>query len=586
MFGLEFKTLCNYFTNLEETTKRNDMIRILAELFQKSDEDEIDSICYFLVGAITADYKDIKLGMGEEMTKSSISLALEIGEEEVNTKFQELGDLGDLTEEVEHEPEKKFTDFFEVDTLTVEKVHEGLLKIANTSGENSQEVMKKTLAALLSVADPCSRKYIIRLVLGQMRLGIGDMTVLDGLAAAFLGSKDERPPLEHAYNVSSDIGYVAKILAKSGPDGIKRIRVAINRPLRPQLAQRVDTLTEVREKIDSETISVEEKYDGERIQAHKDGEKVRLFSRRLNEITHQFPEIVESVSKHVKADSAILDGEAVAYDFNENEYFPFQKIMNRRRKYDIEEYAEKIPVKYMVFDLIYNNGRSYLRKNYIERTEEMLGILGEHDYISPTGRMLTDNLDEIDEYFQDCIKRGLEGVICKSTSTDSYYRAGAREWSWIKWKPSYASELSDTLDLVVVGSYAGKGKRAGTYGSLLCASYNPDEDIYETVCKLGTGFTDEQLAELPEILSDAEIDKKPARLKTTDDVEPDTWFTPKYVLEVKGSELTESPVHTCNWDPDKERGLGLRFPRFVRWRPDKSPDQATTTSEIVQMKEG
>jgi DNA ligase-1 len=258
--------------------------------------------------------------------------------------------------------------------------------------------------------------------------------------------------------------------------------------------------------------------------------------------------------------------------------------MNRRRKYEVEEYAERIPVKYMVFDLIYLNGSSYLRKNYTERTKKLHQIVCEDDCISPTNRILTDNIDEIDEYFQDCINRGLEGVICKSTSPDSYYRAGAREWSWIKWKPSYASELSDTLDLVVVGSYSGKGKRAGTYGSLLCASYNNEDDIYETVCKLGTGFTDKQLEELPEKLSDAEVDKKPARLRATDDVEPDHWFIPKHVLEVKGSELTESPVHTCNWDPEKDRGLGLRFPRFVRWRPDKSAEQATTTSEIIKMK--
>ncbi len=438
---------------------------------------------------------------------------------------------------------------------------------------------------MLSFANPYSRKYLIRLVLGQMRLGVGDMTVLDALAASFLGSKDKRLPLEHAYNVSSDIGYVTKILAKSGLDGVKRIRVTINRPLRPQQAQRVDALSEIREKIDSEKISVEEKYDGERVQAHKDRENVRLYSRRLNEVTHQFPEIVKNVRKYVKADSAILDGEAVAYDFSEDEYHPFQKIMNRRRKYDVEEYAEKIPVKYMVFDLIYLNGSSYLRKNYTERTKKLHQIVNEHDYISPTNRILTDSIDEIDEYFQNCINRGLEGVICKSTSPNSYYRAGAREWSWIKWKPSYASELSDTLDLVVVGSYSGKGKRAGTYGSLLCASYNHEDDTYETVCKLGTGFTDKQLEKLPEKLSDAEVDRKPARLRATYNVEPDHWFIPKYVLEVKGSELTVSPVHTCNWDPEKERGLGLRFPRFILWRPDKSVEQVTTTSEIVKMKE-
>ena len=280
-----------------------------------------------------------------------------------------------------------------------------------------------------------------------------------------------------------------------------------------------------------------------------------------------------------------MDGEAVAYDFDEKEYRPFQKIMNRRRKYDVEEYTKKIPVKYMVFDLVYINGNSYLRKNYPERTKKLREVLGHHDYIDTAGRIISDNIDEIDEYFQDCINRGLEGVICKSTGQNSIYNAGAREWSWIKWKPSYASELSDTLDLVVVGSYAGKGKRAGTYGSLLCACYNHEKDVFETICKLGTGFTDKQLEELPDRLSDAMVDRKPARLHTTKEVEPEHWFTPKYVLEVKGSELTESPVHSCNWDSDTERGLGLRFPRFMRWRPDKSADQATTTSEIITMKD-
>jgi DNA ligase-1 len=192
-------------------------------------------------------------------------------------------------------------------------------------------------------------------------------------------------------------------------------------------------------------------------------------------------------------------------------------------------------------------------------------------------------LDGINEFFQDCIDRGLEGVVCKSCADDSYYRAGAREWIWIKWKESYASELADTLDLVVVGAYAGKGKRGGTYGALLCAAYNHDEDKFQTFCKVGTGFSDAQLERLPEKLRDTKKPKSSATVVVTREMQPDYWFTPKYVLEVRGSDITESPVHTCNWNEREKRGLALRFPRFERWRPEKASEQATTVKEIVSM---
>jgi len=582
---LLFEKLCEYFERLESTQSRNKMISILAELFEEATVDNIDKICYFLAGDIAAGYKDINLGMGDEMTKTSLSMATDLEESEIEEKLREIGDLGDVAAQISLEKHSRYEDVFNFEELTVDTVHEGLTKIASTSGENSQEIMKKTMASLLARGGPNSRRYIIRLSLGKMRLGVGNMTILDGLAAGFLGSKDERPPLEHAFNVSSDIGYVGKILAKSGLDGVKRIRTAINRPVRPQLAQRVDKLSQIREKIDSKEISAEEKYDGERIQAHKNDDEVRLFSRRLNEVTHQFPEIVENVREKVEAESAIIDGEAVAYDFEAREYYPFQKVMQRRRKYDVDEYAKKIPVKYMVFDLLYINGSSIMMETYPDRTEKLHQIVPEGKYIAPTGRILTEELDRIDEYFQSCIEKGLEGVICKSTADDSSYHAGAREWSWIKWKPSYASDLSDTLDLVVVGAYAGKGKRGGTYGALLCASYNQEDDVYETVTKLGTGFTDKQLAELPEKLGDVLVDKRPARVEATNDVEPDYWFIPKYVLEVRGSEITNSPVHKCAWKPEEERGLAVRFPRFERWRPDRAAEQATTTEEIILMSE-
>jgi DNA ligase-1 len=409
------------------------------------------------------------------------------------------------------------------------------------------------------------------------------MTILDGLETALLVYKKTRPDLEHAFNLCSDIGYVAKTVAISGLKGIHRIRIAINRPIRPMLAQRVDKMSEIREKITSDMIAVEEKYDGERIQTHIDGNKVKLFSRRLSDVTDQFPEIVNHVLSAFNEESTVLDGEVVAFDYQEKRYRPFQQLMQRRRKYQVSEYTEKIPVKYQIFDLLFLNGHSFLRRNYPERRKQLEKTITETKFVGLAGRKISSDLDEIDDFFQSCIDRGLEGIICKSCTSDSYYRAGAREWSWIKWKPEYASDLTDTLDLVVVGAYSGKGKRAGTYGAILCAVYNHEEDVFQTLCKLGTGFTDQQLAELPNKLEDAQSDSRPARVQVSDQIEPDYWFVPKYVLEVKGSEISESPIHTANWNSEKKRGLSLRFPRFQRWRPEKSQDQATTVEEIIQM---
>ncbi len=568
---------------LEKTASQNEMIRILAQVFNQSTEEEIDKICYYLVGQIYPSYKHVTLGMGEKMVQTAIALAGGKTKEVVEKKTREIGDLGEVASQLVKPRKNKFDEYLQVEgELTVADVHRGLEKIATTSGTGSQEVKIKTLASMMLEAENIERKYLTRLVTGTMRLGVGDMTVLDGLAVAFLGSKEKRPTLEHAYNLSSDIGQVAQVLLTQGVAGIKEIEVTVNRPLKPMLAQRVSRLSEIKEKIDSEVIAVEEKYDGERIQVHKQGETVTLFSRRLTDITGQFPEVVENVRNHVDVETAILDGEAVAYNFEEEEFYPFQKLMHRRRKYEVEEYAEEFPVRYMVFDVLYVNGRSLIRESYPKRREELEKLLENHKYIALTRRIVSTNLEEIDEYFQRCLERGAEGIICKSCSGSSYYEAGARGWSWIKWKKEYASELSDTFDLVVVGGYAGRGKRSGTYGSLLCAAYNHEKDVFQTVCKLGTGFTDEQLETLPKKFQDLIVEEKPARVEVTDEAKPDYWFVPKFVVEILGSEITKSPVHTCAQEI-AGNGLSLRFPRLQRWRPEKGPEQATTAKEVLQM---
>ncbi|MDD1675885.1 MAG: ATP-dependent DNA ligase, partial [Methanomicrobiales archaeon] len=313
------------------------------------------------------------------------------------------------------------------------------------------------------------------------------------------------------------------------------------------------------------------------------GDTVQLFSRRLTDVTLQFPDIVREVKEHVDAPSAILDGEAVAYDPKNRTYYPFQRLMQRRRKYRVSEYTTKIPVRYMVFDLLYLEGSSWMGKPYPERIDGLHRILESGELIAPTGYVRTTTPEGIQEYFERCRNAGLEGVICKSCARDSFYEPGSRSWQWIKWKESYGSVLHDTLDLVAIGGYRGRGKRGKTYGSLLCAAYNEEKDVFQTVCGLGAGFTDDTLASFPKKFRDIEIREKPARCQVHPEKNPDTWFEPRYVMEVLGSEITRSSVHTCNWEDDSGTGMALRFPRFIRWRPEKSPEQATTAGEIAEM---
>ncbi|MDD3933379.1 MAG: ATP-dependent DNA ligase [Methanoculleus sp.] len=575
---MKFATLTSCFERLEATSSRNDMTALLARLLAGSAPDEIGIVCYFVLGEIGPGYSGVNLGIGDRTAAAAIALATGTDPAYVEAAARELGDYGDAAARLTGRPVEGLAG-----PLTVAAVHHGFMEIARASGPGSADRKTRFLAAMLAAATPLERRYLIRLVTGEMRLGAGDMTLLDALAEAFLGSKAQRPHLEHAYNLSSDIGHVARTLLEEGLSGVSAITVTLHRPIRPMLTQRVARLSEIPERIGSPVIAVEEKYDGERVQAHKDGDDVTLFSRRLTDVTHQYPDIVRHVRRCVTADTAILDGEAVAFDHETGTYRPFQTLMRRRRKHRVREVAGVIPAIYRVFDLLYVNGESYLRRSYPDRRARLEEVLGRDEEISPAGRIVTGDLDGITEFYLSCIERGLEGVVCKSCAEDSFYRAGAREWQWIKWKSDYAPGLSDTLDLVVIGANAGRGKRAGTYGSVLCAAYNHEEDIFQTVCGMGTGFTDADLADLPRRLAGVRVDRRPARVMVNPQAAPDFWFAPAKVVEVLGLEITESPVHTCNWDPERRRGLALRFPRFVRWRDEKSPEVATTAAEVAAM---
>lgn len=587
MIKINFEDFTRTLERIENTSSQNEMVKILAELFKNLEAIEIDKVCYLVLGRVAPQFEDVNLGLSEKTVQSAISLASGAPKTEVEEETRNLGDIGEVASKMVKTTENPFKDYFNhSDELSVKDIFDGLRKIASTGGKGSQEIKKKTLASMLVEANEVGKKYIARLAEGTMRLGAGDMTILNALSVAFFGSKQKKSELEHAYNISSDIGLVAKVLETDGIKGVNELEITLNRPIKAMLAQRVSNFEDIRNKIKSQDISAEEKFDGERIQAHKNGNNVKLYSRRLTDVTRQFPDLVENIKKYVKVEKAILDGETMAYDFENDLFGSFQILMRRRRKYDVKEYRKKIPVRYMLFDVLYVDGESFLHKNYPERHAKLETLLDESKYIALANRRVSSDMDAIDDFFQECINKNLEGIVCKSCADDSYYHAGGRDWTWIKWKKEYITKLSDTLDLVIIGAYAGRGRRSGTFGALLCASYNHKEDTFETVTKLGTGFSDEQLADMPEKLANAKVDKRPARAVVTKEIKPDFWFTPKYVVEVLGSEVTKSPVHTCNWKENEKQGLALRFPRFIRWREEKSPEQATTTEEIEQMYKG
>jgi len=576
---LRYLSVADVYEKIENTTKRLEMTDYLVELFKKTPKDLIDKVVYLTQGKLYPDFMGIEIGMAEKLAIKAVARAAGRNAREIEADLRRTGDLGETAQKF---LEKKLQLTFFRQPLTVERVYQTLDKIARASGSGSIDQKVALLSGILSDAEPKEAKYIIRTVTGKLRLGVADMTVLDALAIAYGGGKDARPILERAYNVSSDLGLVARIVAEKGLDALKDFKVSVGKPVRPMLAERLSSPQEILEKLGGRCIA-EYKYDGERIQAHKNGDEVLLFSRRLENITSQFPDAVELIREHIKPRSAIIEAECVSVDLDTGELRPFQELMHRRRKYDIREAIEEYPVSLFVFDVLYVDGRDLTLEPYPIRHKVLEEIIDVTDRVQIAKYLITDDPEEMEKFFEEAIENGCEGLVCKSLNEDSIYQAGSRGWLWIKYKRDYKSEMTDAVDLTVVGAFHGRGKRAGTYGALLLAAYNPDEDIFETVCKCGSGFTDEDLKRIPEIMEPHKIPHRHARVKSK--MEADVWFEPVVVLEVIGAEITLSPIHTCGMDKiRKGSGLAIRFPRFTgRYRLDKSAEDSTTVKEIIEM---
>jgi DNA ligase-1 len=569
---MRFQDLATFFERLEATSKRLEMFDILADLFRRTAPDDIAPIIYMSQGRLLPAFHGLEIGMSDKLLTRALAEASRKSPEEVLARFKESGDLGTTAEALLAGRTGE--------GLTVAQVYGEFLRIARTSGEGSVEKKLCNLADLLTTASPKEAKYIARFVMGRLRLGVGDATVLEALALARLGGREFKPELERAYNLCSDLGRVGEAASKGGLEAINKFAVRVGYPIRMALCERLAGPEEIVEKIGR--CAVEPKLDGFRCQIHKDGEQVEIFSRNLERTTPMFPDIVAAVRRQVRARDIVFEGEALAFDEGTGELLPFQTTIQRKRKHDVADRAKEFPLKLFGFDLLYVDGEDFTPRPYRERRAEMVGRIAKDTIIEPAEMEETGDAARLKVIFEAAVARGLEGIVAKRL--DSPYTAGSRNFNWIKLKRSYKGELSDTVDLCLVGYFRGGGKRARFgIGTVLAAVYDPAADTFKTVSKVGTGFSDEEWVTLRERLDRVAVAHRPARVDSK--MEPDVWVQPTYVITVAADEITRSPMHTCGADAEGV-GYALRFPRVQGFlREDKRPEDANTVQDIIELYE-
>ena len=671
---------------MEETKSRLLLTEHLVKLLRETESAIIDRVIYLIQGKLGPPYEDIELGLAEKMAIRSLVQSSGKSVTDILSIYREKGDLGDTADEA-MKTKNQNTLFSQ--EMTVERVFDTLYKIAKTTGSGSQETKIRLVSSLLNETSPREARYIMKFLMGTLRLGIADFTVLDSLSVAFTGDKSNRSLLENAYNVSGDLGMVARELASNGIESVRSIKITLFKPIRPMLAERASSIEEGLDRMDG-IAGAEYKLDGERVQIHKgkdnqkgshkhdianDEERVELFSRRLENITSHYPDVVQAIRKMKNLKEVILEGEIVAIDPSTSEYLPFQELMHRRRKYGVEEAMQSYPVIVNVFDMLFNDSKSVTSSPYKERRRILRELVGTEDPVDKDGgkgrtstnikgkrtskkkglggklvngerettshalenevpkiamdkgstriqqerslsrhhdddlrqvyngvtdntmdsskdtttniiqlitQIMSSDKKEIQRFMDSAIGAGCEGIMLKHR--DSVYRAGSREYLWIKVKREYRSELADTLDLVIVGALYGRGRRVGKYGALLLAAYDEKQDLFRSVSKVGTGFTDQHLESFYNNLEGLRIAHKSPRVDTRME-QMDVWFEPKTVIEVIASEITLSPAHTAGLNSIKEGyGLALRFPKFTgKIRDDKNPEDATSVHELIEL---
>ncbi len=573
---MNFSELAQYLDALEKTSSRIEITKILSDLFKHTDKKETDKVVYLILGGLAPVYTGIVFNLAEKMLIRILAEAYGVKIESVRDLFRQKGDLGDVAFTMSQELGKIKSN----SKLSVSEVHQKLYEIALDEGEKSQERKVKKMAELLSGLDPLSSRFLVRIPVGKLRLGFSDKTVLDALSWMETGGKSKKSSLEGAYNLLPDIGLLAKEVKEKGIDKVSTdITPQLGVPILPMLAQRLKSPKDMIQKM--KRVSVEPKFDGLRIQIHfkrsgfPDGTKVKVFTRNLNETSWMFPEL-KDIGKYIKANDLVLDTEGIGVDEERRSLANFQMTMTRRRKHDIERISSKVSIKFYVFDVMYKNGKSLVNLPYEERRKILSkSVMGEK-LLQVVSYEITENFERINQIMRRELKSGMEGVIVKRA--DSNYVAGRTGWRWVKMKEeeNAKAKLADTVDCIVMGYSAGKGKRVSFGLGQFLVGINDNEKI-KTVTKVGTGLTDDQFKELKKRLSGFETKNKPKEFVVNKLLEPNYWVSPSLVVEIAADEITKSPTHSS--------GFALRFPRLVRFRDDKDPSSATSLSELKKIYE-
>ncbi|KAK1085847.1 ATP-dependent DNA ligase Cdc17 [Friedmanniomyces endolithicus] len=639
-----YAALCVTFSRIEMTTKRLEISAMCSAFLQqvlRLTPDDLLPTVLLMTGKLAADYSGIELGIGESLIMKAIGETTGRSLKIIKEDQQKIGDLG----LVAAKSRQNQPTMFKPKPLTVRGVHDGLMKIAVVEGQGAQGRKVDGIKKLLSSADvglakgqtidinqekggPSESKFIIRALEGKMRLGLADKTLQVALAHAMVAhavaedgkkvpSETELKKGEEVFKtVYSELPAYEVIVPALLKGGIWKLREECKLqpgvPLKPMLAKPTKSIGEVLDWFEGKDFTCEYKYDGERAQIHfvshsaglefattiapKEGKSEagisNIFSRNSEDLSKKYPDILAKLPTWIKSDtqSFVLDCETVAWDVEKKHVLPFQQLMTRKKK-DVKAEDVKVRVCVFAFDLLYLNGEAIVAKSFRERRDLLYSaftpVEGEFAFAQYGN---THEIDEIQILLEDSIKASCEGLMVKMLDgVESHYEPSRRSQNWLKVKKDYLAGAGDSLDLVVLGAYYGKGKRTSVYGAFQLACWNPNTQNYETVCNIGTGFSEVLLAELHEILSPLVIDRaKPFYDHSTGkNDQPDVWFEPRFVWEVKTADLTLSPRYraaSAEFGSDgTHKGVSLRFPRFIRVRDDKKPEDATSSQQVAEM---
>lgn len=572
---MNFKDVAQSFAQIEATSSRLEMTRLLADLLKKATAQEASIIANISLGQLNPPHIGTQFNVADKNMAKAIAQTLEISDKEVQEQAKKLGDLGLVFDQGAWKTKE---------TLTIKEVYDALHAIEETSGIGSQEEKIAALTELFKQLDPLSAKFVCRIVLGKLRLGFSDMTIIDALSWMETGDKSLRDFIEDAYNICADIGLIASTLKKEGIDAIKNMQIHLGIPIRPAAAERLPTAKAIVEKIGH--CIAQPKLDGFRLQIHinktKKEPEIHFFSRNLQDMSFMFPDIKKAVAE-LDVEELICEGEAIVFDPNTGSFLPFQETVKRKRKHDIEEVMAELPLRVFIFDILYLNGKEYMSDTHEERRKVLMDVFKDFDdeTIQVIEEVEVKTAKELEDYFASNIASGLEGLVVKKI--DSIYQPGKRNFNWIKLKRQEEGHLEDTVDCVVLGYYAGEGKRAGFgIGAFLVGVYHKDEDRFETVAKIGTGLKDADWVELKKKCDSVKVKEKPKNVVCAKELVPDVWTSPEILTIIRADEITLSPVHSAGLAEGK-LGYALRFPRFMGYRTDKSPDEATTVPEIEHL---